>query len=68
MNHLIVALFGPLHEWDAPILVSLLIVIAAVWAMSIWPRAFFTSVAQGFSPAIIAALKGCATTGKSKTL
>ena len=43
LNHPNVALFGPLHEWDAPILVSLLIVIAAVWAMSIWPRAFFTT-------------------------
>ena len=38
LNHLNVALFGPLHEWDAPILVTLLIVIAAVWVMSIWPR------------------------------
>ena len=30
LNHLSVALFGALYEWDAPLLVSLLILNAAV--------------------------------------
>lgn len=38
MTQLLIALFGPLHEWDAPILIGLLIAIAVVWVISIWPR------------------------------
>ena len=38
MTQLLFVLFGPLHEWDAPILIGLIIAVVAVWVLSVWPR------------------------------
>ncbi len=38
MSQVLFGLFGPLHEWDAPILVGLIIAVMVAWVLSVWPR------------------------------
>ena len=35
MSQLLFALFGPLHEWDAPIPIGLIVAVVAVWVLSL---------------------------------